>query len=147
MKALAAGVALLEVIVALVIVSTFGAALFTWSAQTYRAASRAVDLLEAAELERNALELSQALNPARMPHGKLQTEACIYEWSSQLVRPATDHVKHPAGVSPYQVGLYKVSVKVFRRSDPSVAMQRDYQAAGHSQVRVRPSGMPGSVAP
>jgi|GEM_PF-869353 len=134
------GIALLEVIVALVIVATFGAALFSWAGQTYRTANRAVELLDEAEIERNLIELSQAINPARQPQGKLQTELYVYDWQSQPLRPAVDQVRHPMGISPYQVGLYKLSLRVLRRADQSLVLQRDLQVAGHLQARMRSSG-------
>jgi hypothetical protein len=141
------GIALLEVIVALVIVATFGAALFAWAGQTYRAANRAIDLLDEAEIERNLLELSQAINPARVPEGKLQTALHIYEWRSEPLRPAVDHIRHPMGLSPYQVALYKVSLRALRRADQSILLQREVQVAGHRQVRVQPSGPFGNTTP
>ncbi len=141
------GIALLEVIVALVIVATFGAGLFSWAGQTYRTANRAVELLDEAEIERNLIELSQVINPAHQPQGKLQTELYVYDWQSQPLRPLVDQIRHPMGLSPYQVGLYKVSVRVLRRADQSLLLQRELQVAGHLQARVRPSGPFGSSLP
>ncbi|HEY1128885.1 MAG TPA: type II secretion system protein [Roseateles sp.] len=134
------GIALLEVIVALVIVATFGAALFSWAGQTYRTANRAVELLDEAEIERNLIELSQAINPARQPQGKLQTELYVYDWQSQALRPPVNQIRHPMGLSPYQVGLYKVSLRVLRRADQALVLQRDLQLAGHLQTRAQPTG-------
>lgn len=141
------GIALLEVIVALVIVATFGAALFSWAGQTYRTANRAVELLDEAEIERNLVEISQAINPARQPQGSLQTELYVYDWQSQPVRPPVDQIKHPTGVSPYQVALYKVSLRVMRRTDQSLVLQRELQVAGHLQARARSAGPPGFGSP
>lgn len=145
----ARGVSLLEVIVALVVISSFGAALFTWAGQTYRTASRTAELMEQLELERNITELAASINPARNPEGKLQTDEAIYEWRATAVRLPADHVKHPSGLSPYQVGLYKLSIRVLRRADGTLLLEQERQIAGHTQVRVRPSGPPGfsSIAP
>lgn len=141
------GIALLEVIVALVIVATFGAALFSWAGQTYRTANRAVELLDEAEIERNLIELSQAINPARQPQGKLQTELYVYDWQSQPLRPPVDQIRHPMGISPYQVALYKLSLRVIRRTDQSLVLQRDLQVAGHLQARMRSADPFGAGTP
>ncbi|KQW42089.1 MULTISPECIES: type II secretion system protein [unclassified Roseateles] len=141
------GIALLEVIVALVIVATFGAGLFSWAGQTYRTANRAVELLDEAEIERNLIELSQAINPANQPQGKLQTELYVYDWQSEPLRPLVDQVRHPMGMSPYQVALYKVNLRVLRRADEVIVLQRDLQVAGHRAARARPSGIFGANPP
>ncbi|MGM9484155.1 type II secretion system protein [Roseateles sp. NT4] len=141
------GIALLEVIVALVIVATFGGALFSWAAQTYRTANRAVELLDEAEIERNLIELSQAINPVLQPQGKLQTELYVYDWQSQPVRPLVDQVRHPMGLSPYQVAIYKVNLRVLRRADQAQVLQRELQVAGYRAARARPSGIFGTNSP
>lgn len=135
-----AGVALLEVIVALVIVATFGAALFSWAGQTYRTANRAVELLDEAELERNVIELSQAINPATRPQGSIKTDLCTYDWLAEPVRAQVNHVRHPVGISPYRVGLYRVTFRVLRRSDQALVLQRDVQVAGYVGSGARPNG-------
>lgn len=141
------GISLIEVIVALVIVSSFGAALFTWAAQTYRTANRAAELMEQMEIERNIIELGHSLNPALRPEGKLETDSYIYEWRSTPTRPPVDHVKHPAGLSPYQVSMYRVSTRVLRRDGGAVVLEQERQLAGFVQARVRPSGPPGFSTP
>lgn len=125
-----AGVSLLEVIVALVIVASFGAALFSWAGQTYKTASRAVEISEEVELERNLIELAQSINPASRADGKLETETHIYEWHATMLRPLANHAKHPAGISPYQVALYRMSIRVSVRASGTVVLERERQIAG-----------------
>lgn len=141
------GISLIEVIVALVVVSSFGAALFTWAGQTYKTANRAVELMGEIELERNVSELVHSINPAKRPEGKLDTDNHIYEWRSTVTRPPVDHVKHPAGLSPYQVSMHKLTVRVLRRSDGALLLEQERKVAGYLQNRVRPSGPPGFSTP
>jgi general secretion pathway protein I len=137
------GVSLIEVIVALVIVSTYGAALFTWAAQTFRTANRAVELLDRSELERNLLEVCQTINPAVQAQGKLQAGLYDYVWDAHATQALADHVKHPFGLSPYQVGLYEVQVRVLRHADQQLVLEAKHQVAGFVQARPRASGLPG----
>ncbi len=133
------GVSLLEVIVALVIISTFGVALFVWAAQTSRTAARAADWLERWELESNASALAVSLNPTLRPQGSLETPGHRFEWTSSLLRPGVPHVKHPAGLSPYEVATYAVKVRVFADGASTPTLEIERQVAGYRQARARPT--------
>lgn len=136
------GLALLEVVVALVVIASFGAALFTWSGQTLQMARRATEAMDDAALERNVTELAVTLNPAQRPEGRLQTAAHTIEWRATEQRPRLDHIRHPQGVSPYAVTLYQVRFRILSPSG-QLLLQTDRLVAGWAQVRVRPSGLPG----
>lgn len=137
------GISLIEVIVALVVISGFGASLFVWAGQTLQTATRAGLALTESELDRNISEFALSINPAERPEGRLEVAQHAYEWTSSVLREPSDHVRHPIGLSPYQVGLYKVKVRVVRLEGRLLLCTGERTVAGFKQVRVRPSGPPG----
>ncbi|WP_269631611.1 type II secretion system protein [Pelomonas sp. BJYL3] len=141
------GISLIEVIVALVVISGFGAALFVWAGQTLKTASRAMAVLDEIALESNITEFAVSLNPAVAGQGRMDLGSQVYEWSSKLERDPADHVRHPAGISPYQVSVYAVKVRVLDKQSGRLLGQGERRVAGYKQVRVRPSGPPGFNTP
>ncbi|MDE2367962.1 MAG: type II secretion system protein [Burkholderiales bacterium] len=137
------GFSLIEVIVALVVISSFGAALFVWAGQTLQLASRAAAVQQDAEIERNITELAYSLNPAEQPSGDLRTSTHRFHWQATPTHGPVDQVKHPSGISPYQVGLYQVRFTVTDLADPGVPRTSERIVAGWHQVRPRNSGPPG----
>ncbi|TDP71426.1 type II secretion system protein [Roseateles toxinivorans] len=136
------GISLLEVIVALVILSSFGAALFVWAGQTLQIATRAQVLQQEAELERNVSEHAASINPAATSEGRLDTPTHRFAWKATAILGPVDHVRHPQGLSPYQVGLYKLSYIVTENDTNKVVLTSEREAAGFLQVRPRGSGGP-----
>lgn len=131
------GLSLIEVIVALVILSSFGAALFVWAAQTLRTASRAAEAEQEAELERNVTALASSINPWQVPEGKFETSTHRYAWNSTLLRGPTDQVRHPQGPSPYQAALYSLHFTVTDLSNPEREWKTEREVAGFGKVRAR----------
>lgn len=140
-----AGLSLIEVIVALVIISGFGAALFVWSAQTLQTAARATEVEQRAEIERNITEIAFSLNPAERPSGELLTPTHRYAWSASAVRDLTDEVRLLAGAGPYQVAIYKVRFTVTDRASPAQPWTSEREVGGYRLVRPLQSGPPGFV--
>lgn len=137
------GISLIEVIVALVVISGFGAALFVWAGQTLKTASRAMAVLDEVTLDSNITEFAVSLNPARMPQGRVHVGIQTYEWSSKVRRDAVDHVRHPVGSSPFAVSTYTVKVKVLDRDSGQLLREGERIVAGYQQVRQRPTVLPG----
>ena len=141
------GLSLIEVIVALVVISGFGAALFVWAGQTLQTASRAADVQQQAELERNITELAYSLNPMQTPNGQMQTATHRYRWQASAEVGPTDQVAALAGISSWQVGLYKVRITVTDLESPQTALVGERLVTGFRQVRARQTGPPGFAAP
>ena len=141
------GLSLLEVIVALVIISAFGAALFVWAGQTLQTASRAARLQQEAELERNVTEIAYSLNPALRPSGELLTPTHRYQWQAQVERSLSDQPRAMYGISPWQVGLYRVRFTITDLSAPAEPQVSERRVAGYRQVRTRQTGPPGFTLP
>jgi len=133
------GLSLLEVLVALVILTGFGAALFTWAGQTLQSANRAVAMQLETDLANNVTELATSLNPALRPEGKLETASHRYRWRSTLLRGPVDQVRYPAGDSPFQVMLYSVQITVTDLADGNEAFVGERIVAGHRLARPMPS--------
>lgn len=140
------GLSLIEVIVALVVISGFGAALFVWAGQTLQMATRAARVQQQAELERNITELAFSLNPAERPIGELLTLTHRYQWRATATRGPSDQTRHPTGISPYQVALYSVRFTVTDLAAPDVPLVSERVVAGYRLVRPRQSGPPGFSA-
>jgi len=134
------GLSLIEVIVALVVISGFGGALFVWAGQTLQMASRAMLVQQQVEIERNITELAFALNPASRPTGEQLTATHRYQWQSTLTRGPTDQLRHLSGVGPYQVSLYKVRFTVTDVDAPDTPLISERILAGYREVRPRQSG-------
>ncbi|MEO5732848.1 MAG: type II secretion system protein [Rubrivivax sp.] len=137
------GLSLIEVVVALVVISGFGAALFVWAGQTLQTASRAVQVQQEVEIERNVTELAASLNPAERPGGEWLTPTHRYRWQTVAERSSSDQARHPMGLGPYRITLYDVRFSVDdleSRGEPLVT-HRD--VAGYRQVREKSKGPPG----
>lgn len=140
------GLSLIEVIVALVVISGFGAALFVWAGQTLQIASRAALVQQQAELERNITELAFSLNPAERPTGEMITATHRYRWSALPTRGPVDQARHPIGIGPFTVALYTVRFSVVDLAAPEKPLLSERLVAGHRLVRPRQSGPPGFSA-
>lgn len=140
----AGGVALLEVVVALVVLAGFGAALFSWSAQTSRAAAQAVEAQRQLELRHNIDELAASLNPSLRPTGRLATATHVFEWTSTVSQGPADQLRRFGGTSPYEVALYVVEIRASsdRPGEPVVSERRT--VAGFKQVRPLTGGLFGA---
>ena len=137
------GLSLIEVIVALVVISGFGAALFVWAGQTLQMVSRAAAVQQQAELERNITELAFSLNPVERPSGELLTATHRYQWRATVSRGPTDQTRHPTGISPYEVALYSVRFTVSDLAAPEAPLVSERSVAGYRQVRSIQTGPPG----
>jgi prepilin-type N-terminal cleavage/methylation domain-containing protein len=137
------GLSLIEVIVALVVISGFGAALFVWAGQTLQTASRAASAQHLAELERNVTELAYSLNPSERPDGELLTATHRYRWLASVERGPSDQLRQPIGLGIYQVSLVKLRFTVTELQGTQPALVSERVVSGYKQVRTDQSGPPG----
>ena len=102
----------MEVIVALVLLSSTGLALFAWISQSLDAASRLRDIQQASRLLDDARSLVDDVNPARMPVGQRSAGTLIVDWTSTPVEPLRDSASlFPGQPGPWSLGLYRLEVK------------------------------------
>lgn len=105
------GVALLEVIVALVLLAGSGAALFAWINQNLRSAARLAETDARARLMLNALELVDQLNPAEQPEGEREVARLHVSWRASVVQPLRSNVVPGGAPGVWLIGLYQVQVQ------------------------------------
>ncbi len=108
------GFSLLEAIVALLLLSTMGLALFNLLNSTLETVSR----LEAHSQENqaflNAVAYLKNINMTARPKGDVELDGLHIRWSAQAVVPLTSGAGRLGGGSLYAAGLYQVEVEVTR---------------------------------
>jgi prepilin-type N-terminal cleavage/methylation domain-containing protein len=137
------GLSLIEVIVALVVISGFGAALFVWAGQTLQTASRAANVQRETELERNITELAYSLNPSERQSGELSTPTHRYRWQATIERGPVNQLRQPGGLGMYEITLYKLRFFVTDVREANASLVSERVVAGYKQVRAREGGPPG----
>lgn len=108
------GFSLLEAIVAIVLISSSGIALYGWINSSLMSVNRVRDVMIEQRVVRETLPFVQTINPMLLSNGYKRLGKYEISWSSTLMEPPRDGVDFPAGLSIYQLGLYnlKVTVKI-----------------------------------
>ena len=109
-----AGFTLLEAIVALVIFSTAGLALFSWINQNLQALARVADVSEEAQAKRNILEYMNEINPMVRATGSTDFGKYNIQWNSTEEIAPRANAGYPIGEGAFLVGLYRDSIVVSR---------------------------------
>lgn len=125
----ARGFTLLEAIVAMVLLSGAGLAVFGWINANLSSLSRVHEANRRSNATVNALEFMRTVNPMLDPNG--QTKLAEYEirWES---RPLTDTVDRLA--SNYQFALFRTRIAVSRPDEPQW-FELELRQVGHKKVR------------
>ena len=112
------GFTLLEAIVALVLISTAGLALFDWINNSIQSLGR----IEAANARNNAIENTieymQSINPMERPSGTANFGAYQIDWKSDQITPTQDGSNYPQGTSLFQLALYSTTIHAKNSTDP-----------------------------
>jgi general secretion pathway protein I len=106
------GFSLLEAVVAMVLISGAGAALFSWINSELASVSRLQQSNAKAEAMVNVLELMHTVNPMLTPEGTASFAAYRLTWNAKAVTPVQDGLTYPRGISLYQLALYDTLVRV-----------------------------------
>ncbi len=112
----AEGFTLLEAIVALVIFSTAGLALFSWINQNLQALVRVADVSAEAQAKRNILEYMNEINPMDRATGTNDFGTYKIAWTSTEEITPRANAGYPIGEGAFLVGLYRDSIAVTRPS-------------------------------
>jgi general secretion pathway protein I len=114
----AAGFSLLEVIVALALLASTGAALFAWFGQSMANSAVLRQRLQDAQLIQQATGLMANVNPAVQQDGEQQLFDLHVAWRSERIAPerAVSVLGSPDG-APWRVSLFKVTVRAQRGTD------------------------------
>ena len=128
------GFSLLEAIVAMVLISSMGGALFAWINTELQALERTQDANTRAEAMVNAVEFMEAVNPMLTPQGKAPFASLELAWEAKASTPVRDGVSYPQGISLYQLALYDTQVRV-TRPEGELWFEFSLQQVGYKRVR------------
>ena len=129
-----AGFTLLEAIVALVLISGAGMALFSWINGNIMALARIHDVNARSEATANILEYMDRINPMITPEGEAPLGAYSIIWRSQPTTNITEGVNYPRGQSLYQLALYSTAVSV-KTAAGRAWFELKLQQVGYKKVR------------
>ena len=115
MKRRQGGFTLLEAIVALVLISGAGVALFAWVNASLISLHRIQETNTRVAATRNVLEFMNSVNPMQMQEGSGDLGAYRLRWRAEAMRPPQDGASYPQGISLYQLALYRTQVVVEKR--------------------------------
>lgn len=128
------GFSLIEAIVALVLISTTGMALFAWVNTNLITLSRIQAIDAENEATQNVLEYMNSVNPMLRPEGKTDLGAYRLEWRSEASTDIRDGANYPFGISLYQFALYQTRIMVNKSSgEPWFSLE--LQQVGYKKVR------------
>lgn len=145
------GALLLEVIVAMTVLSTAGLMLLSWMQLNLETVTRLRQTDRESSLEANALALVERINPMREAAGEVALETGLVRWTATALQPPEPVaqvglllVGAGAGVeSSFQVGLYKLTITAEPRSPAGPSQQFEivrlgWQAAASRSVGTAP---------
>ena len=128
------GFSLLEAVVAMVLISGAGAALFAWINSELASVSRLQQINARTEAMVNVLEIMQTVNPMLTPQGTLSFPAYRLTWSATPVTPVQDGLSYPRGIGLYQLALYDTLVSVVS-PDGTPWFEFTLRQVGYKRVR------------
>lgn len=128
------GFSLLEAIVALVLISSMGGALFAWINTELQALERTQVANARAEAMGNAVEFMEGVNPMLVSQGEATLAGLKLKWQATPTTPVRDGVSYPKGISLYQLALYDTLVHV-SRADGDEWFEFTLQQVGYKRVR------------
>ena len=129
-----AGFTLLEAIVAMVLISGAGMALFTWINQNISSLHRILETNARAEATSNILEYMTRVNPMLTPEGSTDLVSYKLRWSAKQDGNARAGNSAPFGENLYQFALYDTQVSV-QRQDGQAWFDLKLRLLGYKKVR------------
>lgn len=134
MKTAQQGFSLLEAIVALVILSTAGLALFNWINTNLITLQRVQTVQQKNEAIRNGLAFLKNINPLEKPTGKEEIGIYTFDWESEVLEAPQDGINARSGtLSLYQVALYNVTTRIYQHEQ--LVTEFTVRKVGYQQVR------------
>lgn len=134
-----AGFGLLEALVALVLLTSVGFALLAWVQQNLDSLQRMRGFYEEVDTRRSVLEWSRTLDPLKNPSGETAVGSLRLSWKSERVAGPVTQIGYPAGVGLHDLGLYDVSIAVFRPGVREAWFVLKVVCVGHRRARESPS--------
>lgn len=110
-----AGFTLLEVIVAMVILSTSGLVLFAWLNQNLATATRLQESQARSQLQLEGVSWLATINPALEPEGERQMGDLRLTWRATPIEPMRPEFDFSASMQPrWLLGLYRLDATIVR---------------------------------
>ena len=127
-----AGFSLLEAVVAMVLISGVGYALFGWINTNIMTLTRIQETNARAEVTQNILEYMNSINPMKTPAGNARLGQVSLRWESKPITLVQD------GLGLYQLALYDTLVRVDSR-ESLPGFEFHFRQVGHKKVRELPT--------
>ena len=102
------GFSLLEAIVAMVLISVAGLALFSWINTSFISLNRTQEANARAAAETNALQFLQTVNPMAKPVGSIMLGKLKLDWRAKLLTEPRLNLTDSEAPGPFTVALYAV---------------------------------------
>lgn len=106
------GFSLLEAVVAMVLISGAGYALFGWINSNIMALNHIHESNARSAATQNILEYMDSVNPMLRPDGNADFGNYRIAWKAKPVTLVQDGTSYPEGVSLYQLALYETMIEV-----------------------------------
>jgi general secretion pathway protein I len=129
------GFSLIEAVVAMTLIATLGATLFSWVASSVAALGRVEQAAAQDAARLNVLAFMHTVNPMQRPQGSADFGDLRIEWRARAVQPPQDQRGYPRGLGLYQVGLYETRIVATRPGEPEPWLDMTLQQTGWRKVR------------
>jgi general secretion pathway protein I len=125
------GFTLLEAIVAMVLISSTGLALFSWINTNLISLSKVQQVQYRNEAIRNAIAFVDTLNPQKRPEGSEKIGAYTFEWQTKIIKPLKSGMNKNGGSSHYQIALYDIDMKIIRNKNKKIIARFNLNQVGY----------------
>ncbi len=106
------GFSLLEAIVAMAIVASFGMAIFAWINSNLNTLNKIQSKSEHDQVVRSVVEYMQGIDIMEQPDGNENIAQYSVFWKATLIEPVIDGTNGVGGKSDFELGLYLTDVSV-----------------------------------
>lgn len=142
------GFTLLEVIVALVILSTSGLVLFGWINQNLATVTRLRESQARSQLQLEGVSWLATINPALEPEGEREVAGLRLTWRSELLEPMRPEYNFGGSIVPrWMIGLYRVNASIARKDNGLRADWEQVAAGWQSAFAVSGTATPKAGRP
>ena len=129
------GFGMLEVLVALVLITSVGVTILAWVQGGVDSVLRLRGVYAQMHARQRILAFSRTINPAEKPSGKAELGDSRLEWTSSVLETPVPQTGYPSGKGFYDIGLYRLEIKVFDRDVSELWFQETLDVVGSRKVR------------
>ena len=118
------GFSLLEAIVALLLVSIVSIAIFSWISTLFISIEKIEENANKNRIQRNTSEFLFDINVMTTPSGSYEIGPLTISWEARLIVPIERGRTLSAGATPFELGLYGVSITVIEEGGKTYAFEQ-----------------------